>query len=157
MTFPLIVLTGLDGSGKDFVAEALHRAESGSHLLRTPTPLFVPARNAIDNLAESQPAVHYQFYLASVLHASALAEPRLESGPVYMVRYLLDTVCYHRALGVPVELKYVTPHYEIRAPSLTIFLDVGLESVRRVRIASRGQMSMGDRLVEQDGLRRHDG
>jgi thymidylate kinase len=153
VTYPLVVLTGLDGSGKDYVAEALHDSDPGSHLLRTPGPPFTAVRSVIDLLAQTHPAVHYHFYLASVLYASAQARSRLATGTVYMVRYLLDTVCYHRALGVPAELQYVTPLYDIRSPDLTIFLNAP-EGLRRARLARRGPTTIGDRLVEHDDLRR---
>ena len=35
-----VVITGIDGAGKDFVAQGLCHADPGSHLIATPTPPF---------------------------------------------------------------------------------------------------------------------
>ena len=77
----------------------------------------------------------------------------LLDGNVYCVRYLIDTVAYHRALGVPVELEYKAAHYEITRPDLTIFLQIQDERIRQQRIAARGSRSIGDRLMDNGRLR----
>lgn len=148
-----IVLTGLDGSGKDFVAKHLKDADRNAILVRTPAVPFAQFRTVVDEFATALPAVHYFFYLASVIQVSNEIRPMIENGNVYCVRYLLDTVIYHRALGLPVELEYNTPLYSIRPPDLTVFLGIRDETVRKKRVSERGQMTAGDLLVDRDEFR----
>lgn len=147
----LIVLTALDGVGKDTIAEAIAE-QHACVLMKTPTPAFLPAREAVDSLALEHPATHYLFYLASVVHASDMAKEHLVRGDdVIMVRYLLDTVVYHRAMGLPVDLVYRAEAYDIRKPDLTILLTVD-EATRQERLHSRGHFSTGDRVIEEGGV-----
>lgn len=147
----LVVLTALDGVGKDTIAQAIAE-QYDCVLMKTPTPPFLPAREAVDELALEHPAVHYLFYLASVVHASNLAKEHLARGQnVLMVRYLLDTVVYHRAMGLPIELAYRTETYDIRKPDLTILLTVD-EQTRQQRLHSRGHFSAGDQVIEEGGV-----
>jgi len=148
-----IVVTGLDGSGKDYVAEHLQRIDPGSVIIKTPTEPFVPARFGIDGFALEVPAAHYYFYLASVIHASSLAEKALIKGNVYCVRYLLDTVVHHRAIGLSVELQYTTPISQILRPTFTFFLNVEDELVRQRRLSNREKLTVGDVLVNQSAYR----
>jgi thymidylate kinase len=149
----LIVITGLDGSGKDYVAEHLKDMDSASNIVRTPTEPFIPARLNIDTFALEVPAAHYFFYLASVIHASSLIEEALKKGDIYCVRYLLDTVVYHRAMGLCVELEYETPFYKIRKPDFTFFLAVDDEQVRQERLKTRGKVTVGDKIVDKESVR----
>src|SRR5689334_7241037 len=110
----LVVIAGLDGVGKDFIAERLHDTDSGSTLLKTPTNPFASIRADLDGMARSAPAARYAFYLASVIHASDLIMRALPHGNVYCVRYLIDTVVYHRALGLTVPFAYDTDWYQLR-------------------------------------------
>jgi len=146
----LIVITGLDASGKDTVAAALQGLDPGSYLVKTPTDPFIPARSEMDALAMQHPWMHYYFYLASIYHASSIISKLLKNGGnVYCVRYLLDTVCYHRGLGLPVHLNYTKG---IRRPDLTIFLAINDEGVRQQRLGSRGR-SVGDEVTDNDHVR----
>lgn len=147
-----VVLTGLDGSGKDYVASYLHTADPGSMLFQTPTGPFLKARTAVDRLALEASSVHYFFYLASVIHVSAQIGGALQNGNVYCVRYLLDTVAYHRAMGLPVNLEYETPLYRILRPDLTCFLVVD-EDTRQHRLVSRHKFTVGDRIVQAEDFR----
>lgn len=148
-----VVITGIDGAGKNYVAEHLHQADQGSHLIETPTPIYVPIRGEIDKRALQNPAAHYLFYLSSVVDASQGVKNLLQTGTVYCVRYLLDTVVYHRAMGLPVKLIYETGIYQIVRPDLTIFLTVSSEDVRQNRLATRGKFTAGDKIVNQVDLR----
>ncbi|KRT67720.1 MAG: hypothetical protein XU08_C0001G0129 [candidate division WWE3 bacterium CSP1-7] len=145
-----IVITGLDASGKDTVAAALQELDPGSYLVKTPTDPFIPARSEMDALAMQHPWTHYHFYLASIYHASSIISELLRnSSNVYCVRYLLDTVCYHRGLGLPVRLNYTKG---IRRPDLTIFLAISDEGVRQRRLGSRGR-SVGDEVTDNERIR----
>jgi thymidylate kinase len=148
----LIVITGLDGAGKNFVAKHLHALDSHSSLIVTPTTFFLPCRNLIDSIALTVPSAHYYFYLASVIHASAQIEEMLKKGNVYCVRYLIDTVVYHKALGLPVELEYETKTYKIRRPDLTVFLSVE-ESVRQERLKSRYKTTLANQIASAERFR----
>jgi thymidylate kinase len=148
----LIVITGLDGAGKNFVAKHLHALDSHSSLIVTPTTFFLPCRNLIDSIALTVPSAHYYFYLASVIHASAQIEEMLKKGNVYCVRYLIDTVVYHKALGLPVELEYETKTYKMRRPDLTVFLSVE-ESVRQERLKSRYKTTLANQIASAERFR----
>lgn len=148
----LVVITGLDGSGKNFIATHLQAADPGSAVLETPTVPFATVRTQIDEMALNVPAAHYAFYLGSVIHASYMIERKLERGNVYCVRYLIDTVAYHRALGLTVPLTYVTDWYRVRPPDWTFLLQAD-EDTRRRRLRSRGKVTVGDRLVDEARLR----
>jgi thymidylate kinase len=148
----LVVITGLDGVGKNFVAKQLQAADPGSILVETPGTPFATIRGHIDEIAAEVPAAHYAFYLGSVIHMSHLIERELERGNVYCVRYLIDTVAYHRALGLAVGLSYVTDWYRVRRPDWTFLLRAD-EDTRRQRISSRGKVTVGDRLVSEVAVR----
>jgi thymidylate kinase len=148
----LIVLTGLDGSGTSFVADHLHKVDPGSHIYKNPPPVFASGRDQIDQtVRQASPVAHYYFYLAANVYASEEISLLLESGNVYCVRYLIDTVVHHRASGVPVELEYETPLYRLRKPDVTIFLKVD-ERIRQNRLRVRGR-SFLDHTLDEDAFR----
>jgi len=149
----LIVVTGIDGSGKDFVAEHLHLSEPKSTLLTSPSEPFLLSRLGVDSFALKIPAAHYFFYLAGNIHTSYMAEKALNKGHVFCVRYLIDTVVYHRAMGLDVKLEYETALYKIRKPDLVIFLYVDNESVRQSRLSTRGKITIGDEIVNNSLFR----
>ncbi|HEY4673018.1 MAG TPA: hypothetical protein VIH03_02515 [Nitrososphaerales archaeon] len=153
-TGKFIVITGIDGSGKDFVVGHLKSTDPDAIIIKTPTEPFIPARLHVDEFALEVPIAHYYFYLASVIHASNLVEKALGRGNVYCVRYLLDTVVYHRAMGLSIELEYETALYRIQKPDCTFFLTVDDERVRQNRLKSRGKITVGDKIVNQEKLRR---
>jgi len=102
--FKFIVLTGIDGAGKDFIANHLSLVDPGSFYMRTPTFPFDEIRNKVDAFTLQYPEAHYYFYLSSVIHASKIISEKLVNGNVYCSRYLIDTVVYHRAIGLSVAL-----------------------------------------------------
>lgn len=148
-----MVITGVDGSGKDYVAQHLHQIDQDSGLIGTPTPAFLSSRLAVDAFALEVPSAHYYFYLASVIHASCLIEDMLKRGNVYCVRYLIDTIVYHRAMGLPVQLEYETVWYKIKKPDMTIFLEIDDENLRQSRLKEREKITVGDQMVNQFELR----
>lgn len=148
-----IVITGIDGAGKDYVTQQIQKYDPDSTIIKTPTEPFIPARLNIDECALETPASHYFFYLASVIHASCMVEKRLARGNVYCVRYLLDTVVYHRAMGLPIDLDYETPLYRIRRPDLTFLLTIFDERIRQRRLHDRHCITPGDLIVNDRSLR----
>jgi thymidylate kinase len=149
-----IVITGIDGAGKDYVAQQIQKYDPNSTIIKTPTEPFIPARLNIDECALETPAAHYFFYLASVIHASCMVEKKLAHGNVYCVRYLLDTVVYHRAMGLPIALEYETPLYRIRRPDITFLLTVFDERIRQQRLHDRHCITPGDLIVNDHSLRK---
>jgi thymidylate kinase len=153
MSGKLIVITGLDGSGTSTLAAALYALDAGSHLMRTPMAPFDQARQLIDeHVREDSQAAHYLFYLSSVVHASARIEKLLETGNVYCVRYLIDSVISHRAAGLNVELEYETSFYAVRKPDITLCLTIN-EEVRQSRITTRGK-GLLDKILDDDEHRK---
>lgn len=148
-----VVISGIDGSGKDYVVDHLFEKDPKSTILKTPTNPFVASRSHVDKFALEIPASHYYFYLATVIHASNLVEKALRRGNVYCVRYLLDTVVYHRAMGFSAELEYETELYSLQRPDATFFLAVEDERVRQSRLRERSSLSVGDKLVNDENLR----
>lgn len=82
-----------------------------------------------------------------------MVEKRLARGNVYCVRYLLDTVVYHRAMGLPIDLEYETPLYRIRRPDLTFLLTIFDERIRQRRLHDRHCITPGDLIVNDRSLR----
>lgn len=152
MNGKLIVITGLDGSGTTSLAEALSARDPGSVVFKTPSSPYDAMRKAIDEqVREESQAAHYLFYLSSVVYASTQIEILLKTGNVYCVRYLIDTVVSHRAAGLNVELVYANDLYKIKAPDLTILLQLD-ESIRQSRITVRGKGVL-DKLLDDETLR----
>lgn len=146
-----IVITGLDGSGTSSVAKALHKIDSGSSLVRTPSSEY-EGRKVIDTRVrqESQMA-HYLYYLSSVVYMSDYIKNNLDykTNNVYCVRYLIDTVVSHRVSGLRTELNY--EEFDILKPDLTIFVTLP-ENVRQERISERGK-SILDKVLDDDNTR----
>ena len=82
-----------------------------------------------------------------------LVEHLISIGNVYCVRYLIDTVVYHRAMGLPVNLVYENELYKIKKPDLIVFLSIEDENVRQERLNHRGKLTIGDQLVNNFSFR----
>jgi thymidylate kinase len=148
----LIVITGLDGSGTSSIAEEISKKDPSSHLIKTPNSPFDQYRKLIDEKVRNQSqAAHYFFYLSSVIFASTEIETLLETGNVYCVRYLIDTVVSHRVAGLNVDLDYESDLYSIHRPDLTLFVKIN-EKTRQNRITNRGK-GLLDRVLDDDSVR----
>lgn len=149
----LVVIEGLDGTGKSTLAGRL-AARMGATLLRTPPAELASVRPAIDAAFARSPVAAQLFYGASVVHASDRARAILASGaPVVIDRYWLSTVAYAQCRDAHVDLSSVEPML-LRA-DLTVFLEVD-ERARRERLDARG-MTAADRdsVTQRDVLRSH--
>ena len=112
---------------------------------------FESIRADIDAAAERAQTARYAFYLASLIHAQPLIVRALQQGNVYCVRYLIDTVVYHRVLGLTVQLAYNADWYQLRRPDLTVLLHID-EETRQRRLTGRGRTA-DDRLTDDTALR----
>jgi len=128
-----VVLEGLSASGKTtigrIVAELI-RAE----FYKTPPDIFAPLRDRVDR--EANFSARFLFYLAGAVQASAEISGLLSRRSVVSDRYLLTTLCYHRAVGTTIDIpdsafaRLLKPHFT--------FLIVCNESVRIQRLQARG-------------------
>lgn len=141
MTSPVfIVVEGLDGSGKSTLAAGL-AAQLGAELWSTPPAQLREVRPALDALYRGDGMAATLFYASTVAFASTQVAAALAAGrSVVMDRYWLSTKVYSEVIRAtpppPIEAA-------LRAPDLTIFLDVDAEERHR-RLLSRG-MTPADR------------
>lgn len=141
-----IVLEGLSASGKTTIGRILaERMEAVFY--KTPPEPFSLVRDHIDRSADA--SARFLFYLAGVVQASAEIRLILRERPVVCDRYLLTTLCYHRAVGVAIDipdsafLGMVNPHHT--------FLVVCEEGTRIARMKRRG-LSYNDSEEERLGV-----
>lgn len=147
-----IVITGLDGSGTNTVAEELHNADVGSSLMKSPPFPFAANRNAIDEMVyDKSPVAHYLYYLASNVYLTEIVNEKLATSDanIYCIRYFIDTVVTHRAKGVPALYEHETEMYEIRKPDAIFFLDCA-EEERQLRLNERGRGFLDDQLNDDE-------
>lgn len=115
-THPFIVLEGLGGVGKTTVGKILAEKIGGVYI-KTPTAPFLSARKEIDACAD--PMARFFFYLSTVIQVSAEISHIIETTPVVCDKYILATVCWHRAMGIDVHM----PEFvKIRVPDFTFLL-----------------------------------
>ena len=107
-----IVLEGISGSGKTELGKLLAQQISGQYYT-TPPESFRPSRKEIDEKATLE--ARFWFYLASVVQASHEISKILETQDVVCDKYILSTICYHRALGLDIKIPqwvtYINPDH----------------------------------------------
>jgi len=128
-----IVVEGLSGSGKTTVGQLIAK-KIGAVFYKTPAPLFEPIRNEVDRKADTSARLF--FYLSGVIQASAEISRILSGKPVVSDRYLLTTLCYHRALGTLIDVPDCVFN-KMLSPDRT-FLITCKEEKRLSRLYSRG-------------------
>ncbi len=149
----LIVIEGLDGTGKSTLARLL-AADLGATCLASPSAELRALRSGLDAVLEQTPRARQLFYAATVMHVSERAEPLLRSGlDVVVDRYLLSTLAYAELRGRALDLDDVCSQLAI--PDFTLFLDCD-DRLRAHRITRRGRETDEDRrsLLEGARLRR---
>jgi len=143
----LVALEGLSATGKTTVGKIVAQRIKGA-FYKTPPKLFRgPFRDEVDRYAGTK--ARLLFYLAGITQASEEISQILTRQSVICDRYLLTTLCYHRALGVSIDISnsiftsLVQPDF--------VFLLVSEEKIRLERLQNRG-LSFNDEQERQDGF-----
>ena len=134
-----IVIEGIDGSGKTTVSKLLSE-KLNALMYKTPSWPFSDWRDVIDKTVDIKS--RFYFYLSCVIHASTEIEKLLENKNVVCDRYILSTLCYHRASD-SFFINFDENQLDILFPDYTFFLDAGYE-VRMKRIAARENANNSD-------------
>lgn len=134
MKHMFLVLEGLSGCGKTTVGKILAE-KLGAVFYKTPASLFSPIRSVVDEKADL--ISRFLFYLAGVAQSSVEIRKLCEAQHVVCDRYLDTTMCYHKAMGVPVELLLNSPESVFVIPTAT-FLLVCKQEERIKRLHRRG-------------------
>ncbi|XP_699055.5 UMP-CMP kinase 2, mitochondrial [Danio rerio] len=140
--FPVIVIEGLDATGKTTLTEALRQSLNAT-LLKSPPQCLAPFRQRFDS---EPPLIRRAFYaLGNYITATHIAKESLRA-PVIVDRYWHSTAAYAIATAVggrvenlpkPDSELYVWPE-DLLQPDLVLLLTVSPEErVRRLR--DRGQ------------------
>ena len=144
----LIVIEGLDGTGKTTLARALAEALDAA-LLRTPPVDLAGVRAEVDRAMAESPVGAQLFYASTVALASQRARSLLASGRnVVIDRYWSSTVAYAECRPTHVDLTSVGA--AVLPADVTLYLKVD-ESLRLQRLAARGCTD-----ADLDSIARHD-
>ena len=145
----LLVLEGIDGTGKTTLAAALARAleERGWRVLTTFEPTRGPYGRQIRRLAAEgregvTPEQETELFIADRReHVSAVIAPALAAGRmVIMDRYYYSTMAYQGARGMdPAEIERRHQAFA-PAPDLLVILDLPIEEARHRITAKRGSV-----------------
>lgn len=128
---PFIVFEGLSAVGKSKLAEVTSERISGMYY-ETPSDAFLEFRELIDKSASRK--ARFLYYLAGVVDASKEIAEILKQQPVVCDRYILTTLCYHRALGLDV---HVPDYVNLIEPDYTFLITCQKEERLR-RLHERG-------------------
>lgn len=133
-----IVFEGLSGSGKTTIGKIV-ADYIRAVFIKTPTSIFSSIRCEVDKKANKM--ARFLFYLASVVQASEEISFILKEKSVVCDRYLLTTLCWHRAIGISFPICESLLN-SILQPRCT-FLVTCRDDIRLQRLFSRG-MSYND-------------
>jgi len=128
-----IVLEGLSGSGKTAVGQIIAKI-IGGEFYKTPSLLFDSIRDKIDRQADK--SARFLFYLAGVIQSADEISHILTRKSVICDRYLLTTLCYHRAFGIPIDIPDLV-FEPLLKPDYT-FLIICKDEIRIERLRRRG-------------------
>lgn len=134
----IIVLEGLDGSGKGTVCQLLATAKDAV-IYKTPPEHMREEQDRVN--ATANDLDHYHYFIRVVQEASRELPVLASRGNVIVDRYWPTTVAYHRAMGVNAKIE---DFGEIVLPDYIVYLTVSDEA-QAERIAGRGGMSPGDK------------
>jgi thymidylate kinase len=141
----LIVIEGLDGTGKSTIAKAL-ASSINAKLLSTPGVEFLETRKIMDQVYENNPLARQLYYASTVVYLSERLKDLMTQGEVVVIdRYWLSTMVYHhwKCGGKPFLLKEVEDI--IQKPDLTIYLNLPMIE-RALRINNRLERTKEDGL-----------
>lgn len=98
---PFIVLEGLSAVGKTTLAQNL-ALKLGGHYVKTPGKEYRAISDYIDKNVSTE--ARYLFYLSSIIESSRQISFLLKNAPVVCDRYIYTTICWHKALGVKINI-----------------------------------------------------
>lgn len=147
MKHMFIVLEGLSGCGKTTIGEILAK-KLGAVFYKTPASLFCPIRSVVDEKADL--IARFLFYLAGVAQSSVEINQIRKKQHVVCDRYLDTTMCYHKAMGVPVDLLLKSPESIFAIPTNS-FLVVCEQEKRIKRLQKRG-LTYNDMIERRSGV-----
>lgn len=136
-----VVLEGLSGSGKTTIGEILSEKIDGV-FYKTPAAIFRSARDLIDR--EADITARFLFYLGGIVQSSVEISKIQEQKSVVCDRFILTTLCYHRALGAKICFTDETFESTLKMPDYT-FLITCDEKERLGRLYHRG-LTYNDRI-----------
>lgn len=138
---PFVVIEGLGGTGKTTVGKILAKKVGGIYI-KTPTESFATARKEVD--ASATPMARFLFYLATVVQASVDISHIIQTVPVVCDKYILSTICWHRAMGIDVRI----PEFvSIMIPNFTFLLTCP-DPKRIERLEYRDKSKLLDKSLE---------
>lgn len=139
----LIVVEGLDGTGKSTFCAAL-AAALGAELLSTPGTRLSGARREADEVFADVPEARVLWYAAAVQLGSAVASSLVANGrDVVMDRYWYTTAAYASVTAPSFPTRGLA--HGILKPDSVIVLDAP-DAVRAARIHTRGSPTAHDQL-----------
>ncbi|MFZ5476824.1 MAG: dTMP kinase [Myxococcota bacterium] len=131
----LIVVEGLDGTGKTTLSVALARA-LGAEWTTTPGQALRAVRADVERHLGACAVARQAFYAATVLAESARVGAWLDAGrDVVVDRYWCSTLAYAAARGQSADLAALEAH--VRPADVTLFLTLD-ERERAARLRARG-------------------
>lgn len=140
----LIVIEGLDGSGKSTVSKIL-AMKLNANLLTTPGTDLKDTRKQLDTIFKNNPKARQLFYMSTVLNVSDDAQALIASGQHVVVdRYWLSTQVYHCWMTNGQHYLLHEIESELLKPDLTVYLDLPLNE-RIKRISNRNNCTCEDR------------